>query len=56
MSPALLLLHGSELLSPPPVSSRSLLLRAAQRGATTHDNNPFRRSRFGFGVKYCGFL
>ncbi|CAL5080812.1 unnamed protein product [Urochloa decumbens] len=50
MSPALPQLHGSELPSPP----ASLLLQPWQRGAT--DCGYCRVSRFGFGVKYSGFL
>nr|TKW32593.1 hypothetical protein SEVIR_2G177501v2 [Setaria viridis] len=53
MSPALPQLHGSELPSLP-ASSRSLLLQPWQRGA--RDRRHFRVSRFGFGVKYSGFL
>ncbi|KAF2915587.1 hypothetical protein DAI22_09g046300 [Oryza sativa Japonica Group] len=60
MSPALPpFLHGSELQSPPTVSSCSLLILLLQnwytRGARTQQN-PFTISRFGFGVKYFGFL
>ncbi|KAG2634346.1 hypothetical protein PVAP13_2NG193000 [Panicum virgatum] len=54
MSTALLLLHGSEL----PTSSaanRSLLLHPWQRGARGYRFR-FSISRFGFRVKYSGFL
>ncbi|CAL5064986.1 unnamed protein product [Urochloa decumbens] len=54
MSPALPLLHGSELPSPSPTTS-SLLLQSWQRGARDCGFR-FRISRFGFGVKYSGFL
>ncbi|CAL5088980.1 unnamed protein product [Urochloa decumbens] len=54
MSPALPLLHGSALPSPS-ASTRSLLLQPWQRGARDSGFR-FRISRFGFGVKYSGFL
>ncbi|KAG0543238.1 hypothetical protein BDA96_02G172900 [Sorghum bicolor] len=53
MSSALLQLHGSELQSP--ASSFSLLLQPWQRGARAYWFR-FRISRFGFAVKYSGFL
>ncbi|KAK3133072.1 hypothetical protein QOZ80_6AG0531720 [Eleusine coracana subsp. coracana] len=54
MSPALLL-HGSELPLPPTVASCSLLLQLRKTGARACGFR-FRISRFGFGVKYSGFL